>query len=171
MAPVLRDALAMAQEKSQRLSVDDLITELSQGVHLTLTRRELILVPVFCITPLVVLDELDDHLGMFLFGARPATMAAIPGELVPDGLLRALKALSDPTRLKIVHFLTHEQLTPSELSRRLSLRAPTLTHHLSELRLAGLVNVTLKGQEKFYSARLEAIEETFGNLQSFLKAT
>jgi DNA-binding transcriptional ArsR family regulator len=85
--------------------------------------------------------------------------------------LRALKAVSDPTRLKILHFLTHEELTPSELSRRLSLRAPTLTHHLSELRLAGLVNLTFRGQEKLYSTRLEAIEETFGNLQTFLKAT
>lgn len=171
VAPVLRDALALAQQKAQSLSVTDLIADLSQGLHFDkLTVKELIIIPVFCITPLVIMDEIDENLGMFLFGARPATMSAIPGELVPDGLLRALKALSDPTRLKIIHFLTHEELTPSELSRRLSLRAPTLTHHLSELRLAGLVNLTLKGQEKLYSLRLEAIEETFGNLQSFLKA-
>lgn len=172
IAPVLRDALALAKEKAQRLSVSALITELSQGLHVEkLKTPELIIVPVFCITPLVIMDEIDEKQGMFLFGARPATMSAVPGELVPDGLLRALKALSDPTRLKIMHFLAHEELTPSELSRRLSLRAPTLTHHLSELRLAGLVNLTLNGQEKLYSARLEAIEETFGNLQSFLKTT
>jgi DNA-binding transcriptional ArsR family regulator len=172
LAPVLRNALALAQEKAKRLSIPDLITDLSQGLHFEkMTVRELIIVPAFYTTPLVVMDEIDENLGVFLFGARPATMSAIPGELVPDGLLRALKALSDPTRLKILHFLTHEELTPSELSRRLSLRAPTLTHHLSELRLAGLVNLTIKGQEKLYRARLEAMEETFGNLQAFLKAT
>ena len=171
VAPVLRDALALAKEKAQRLNISDLITDLSQGLHFDkLTVKKLIIVPVFCITPLIIMDQIDQDLGIFVFGARPATMSAIPGELVPEGLLRALKALSDPTRLKIIHFLTHEELTPSELSRRLSLRAPTLTHHLSELRLAGLVNLTLRGQEKLYSTRLEAIEETFGNLQSFLKA-
>ncbi len=172
VAPVLQAGLERAKEKAQHLSVPDLITELSQGLHFdTLTVKELIVVPVFCTTPLVIMDEIDQNLGIFLFGARPATMSAIPGELVPDGLLRALKALADPTRLKIIHFLTHEELTPSELSRRLSLRAPTLTHHLSELRLAGLVNLSMNGQEKRYSARLEAIAEAFGNLQDFLKAS
>jgi len=41
---------------------------------------------------------------IFLFGVRPANMSVIPGELVPDGLLRALKALADPTRLKIISY-------------------------------------------------------------------
>jgi DNA-binding transcriptional ArsR family regulator len=171
LAPVLQEALTLAQAKAQRLSVPELITDLSQGLRFEKIKyKQLLLIPAFYTTPLVVMDEIDENLGVFLFGARPATMSAIPGELVPDGLIRALKALADPTRLKILHFLTHETLTPSELSRRLSLRAPTVTHHLSELRLAGLVNVTLKGQEKLYSARLEAVEETFGNLQTFLKA-
>lgn len=170
VAPILQAGLERAKEKAQRLSVPDLIVELSQGLHLDeLKVKELIIIPAFWTTPLVVVDEINEDLGIFLFGARPATMSAIPGELVPDGLLRALKALADPTRLKIIHFLTHEELTPSELSRRLSLRAPTVTHHLSELRLAGLVNLTMRGQEKLYSSRLEAIAEAFGNLQEFLK--
>ena len=171
LAPVLRDALALAKEKAQSMSVPALLTDLSQGLHPEkLTVRELIIAPVFYTTPLVIMDEIDENLGIFLFGARPATMSAIPGELVPDGLLRVLKAVADPTRLRILHFLTHEQLTPSELSRRLSLRAPTLTHHLSELRLAGLVNLTINGQEKLYSARLGALDETAGLLRAFLSA-
>ena len=172
IAPVLQAGLELAKQKAERISIPDLIVDLSQGLHFTgMTVKELIVVPIFCTTPLVIMDEIDENLGIFLFGARPATMSAIPGELVPDGLLRALKALADPTRLKIIHFLTHEELTPSELSRRLNLRAPTLTHHLSELRLAGLVNLTMSGQEKRYSTRLEAMSGTFDNLQEFLKSS
>jgi len=171
IAPVLQAGLELAKQKAERMSIPDLIVDLSQGLHFSdLTVKELIVVPIFCTTPLVIMDEIDENQGIFLFGARPATMSAIPGELVPDGLLRALKALADPTRLKIIHFLTHEELTPSELSRRLNLRAPTLTHHLSELRLAGLVNLTMNGQEKRYSTRLEAMTGTFNNLQDFLKS-
>jgi DNA-binding transcriptional ArsR family regulator len=96
-------------------------------------------------------------------------MAAIPGEQIPDGLVRTLKALADPTRLKIMHYLTQGEVTPSELARRLNLRAPTVTHHLSELRLCGLVNVTYRGQEKLYTSRLEALDETCDNLRDFLQ--
>jgi DNA-binding transcriptional ArsR family regulator len=83
--------------------------------------------------------------------------------------LIALKALADPTRLKILRYLSEQELTPSELSRRLNLRAPTVTHHLKELRLAGLVNVTFRGQEKLYRTRLGALDSIHVDLKAFLK--
>lgn len=170
LAPVLQAGLERARQKAQTLSVPDLIVELSQGVRFDdITSTELIVVPAFWTTPLVVLDEINDNQAIFLFGARPANMAAIPGEQIPDGLVRTLKALADPTRLKIMHYLTQGEVTPSELARRLNLRAPTVTHHLSELRLSGLVNLTFRGQEKLYTARLEALDETCTNLREFLE--
>jgi DNA-binding transcriptional ArsR family regulator len=169
VAPVLEAGLKNAQHLAQKMSVPDLIVELSQGVHATeKIRKQLLLIPAYWTTPLVLLENIDDQRTVFLFGARPATMSATPGELVPDGLLRSLKALSDSTRLKILFYLSKEELTPSELSRRLHLRAPTVTHHLSELRLAGLVNLTAKGQEKYYSTRREALQTAFANLETFL---
>jgi DNA-binding transcriptional ArsR family regulator len=169
VAPVLEAGLKRAQELAERMSIPDLIVELSQGVHFTeKTKKQLIIIPAYWTTPLVLLENIGNDQSAFLFGARPATMSATPGELVPDGLLRALKALSDSTRLKILYYLSKEELTPSELARRLHLRAPTVTHHLSELRLAGLVNLTAKGQEKFYSTRREALQNTFANLETFL---
>ncbi|MGD0611916.1 MAG: metalloregulator ArsR/SmtB family transcription factor [Anaerolineales bacterium] len=71
-------------------------------------------------------------------------MSTLPEELVPDRLLRSLKMLADPTRLKILYYISQEEVTPSQLARRLHLRAPTVTHHLNELRLAGLVNLTFQ---------------------------
>ena len=107
---------------------------------------------------------------IFVFGARPPEASLVPGEMVPDALLRALKALSDPTRLRILHYLAQEPLTPAHLARRLRLRAPTVTHHLKTLRLAGLVQFSVgEGKEaRQYATRSEALEGTCDALKSFL---
>lgn len=172
IAPVLQAGLERARQLAQTLRVSDLVTELSQGVRLEeedFRPQRIIIAPSYWPTPLVVLEKLNQTELLFLFGARPADMSAIPGELVPDGLLRALKALADPTRLKILNYLARESLTPSQLARRLNLRAPTVTHHLAELRLSGLVHLTLRGQEKIYRARREALQSTFDALVHFVE--
>lgn len=172
VAPVLKTGLEHAQRLATKLSTAELLTELSQGVQFAehVLAQSLILAPAYWTTPLVMYREIGSQHTLILFGARPASMADIPGELVPDDLLRKLKALADPTRLKILRYLSHEELMPSELARRLHLRAPTVTHHLSELRLAGLVNLRLQGQEKRYTARQEALQGAFDALQAFLTA-
>ncbi len=172
IAPFLKQELAAAQALAERLSFLDLLEELSQGVHLEslLDVETLFLVPSFWISPFITLASLGSQRGMMVFGARPANVALIPGEAVPDILLRGLKAVADPTRLRILRFLAEEPLTPAQISRRLRLRAPTVTHHLSALRLAGLVHLTLNShEEKRYAARLEAIDAIFASLKEYLE--
>ncbi len=167
--PVLQAGLEHARELAEQLSPPELIAELSRGYHSSdPLGRTLIVVPNFWMTPLICLEKIDPEAKLFLFGARPATMSAIPGEQVPDGLLRTLKALADPTRLKILRILYREELGPAELARRLDLRVPTIIHHLKELRLAGLVNLTIQGQEKRYQARLEAFDDTNADMKRFI---
>jgi DNA-binding transcriptional ArsR family regulator len=171
VAPVLKAGLERAQELAGRMTIPELIAELSQGVHMeALEFDQLTLAPAYWTTPLILFEHLDKGQMLILFGARPASMPAIPGEAVPDALLRTLKALADPTRLKILHYIHERPFTPSELARKLRLRAPTVTHHLSELRLAGLVNMNLKGHERLYSDRLEALEAACSQLKDFLKS-
>ena len=170
VGPVLLAGLQHARELAEQMTIPELIAELSRGIRFTETLgRELIVVPTYWMTPLVKLDAIGEDQKLFLFGARPSTMSAIPGEPVPDGLLIALKAVADPTRLRILRYLSTQEMTPSELSRRLNLRAPTVTHHLKELRLAGLVNVTVHGQEKLYRARLGALDTIHVDLRAFLE--
>jgi DNA-binding transcriptional ArsR family regulator len=84
-------------------------------------------------------------------------------------MLRALKALSDPTRLHILRYLSDKPQTPSQLARQLRLRAPTVIHHLNALRLAGLVYVTLEDEEeKRYTVRQSAVADTFDAIKKFL---
>lgn len=172
VAPILAQGLEHAKQRAQQLDFTALFSELSQGVQLNeeFQAPNYILAPAFWTTPLIFFDRVDKDTLLLFFGVRPASMSAIPGELVPDGLVRTLKALGDPSRLKILNYLAKEELTPSELARRLHLRAPTVTHHLGELRLSGLVNLRIQGQEKRYSARLEALDTMCNILKDFLQA-
>jgi DNA-binding transcriptional ArsR family regulator len=172
IAPYLQEALERAQELARRLSMPDLLVELSQGVHFEeeLYTSEMILVPAYWSTPIVLWSKISPGTTLLLYGARPADATLIPGEAIPETVLRALKALADPTRLLILRYLSEEQLTPAQLSRRLRLRAPTVIHHLNALRLAGLVHLTLDSQgEKRYAARLDAVPGTFTNLGEYLQ--
>jgi DNA-binding transcriptional ArsR family regulator len=171
--PYLQQALTRAQELATKLNFSNLFVELSQGVKIAAIEEadEVMFVPSYWTTPLVMYDCMIENHWVVLFGARPADVALVPGELVPDGLLRALKALSDPTRLLILRYLSDKPQTPSQLARRLRLRAPTVIHHLNALRLAGLVyvNVTLEGEEeKGYTVRESAVADIFETLRKFL---
>lgn len=173
IAPALRAGLERAQALADRLSVQDLLVELSQGVHFEDMPKvkELVLAPAYWNTPLILYAPLDAERMLLIFGVRPGEDSLVPGEQVPDALLRALKALADPTRLRILNYLSQEELSPAELARRLRLRAPTVTHHLHELRVAGLVSLSLEEEEKKrYSARKEAVKATYDNLQHYLQS-
>jgi DNA-binding transcriptional ArsR family regulator len=168
---VLREAVDAAQDRADQIPAEALIEELSHGVRLEndFDWQELVLVPSYWISPLVVFEQLGEGKELFMFGARPADVSLVPGELVPEGMLRTIKTLGDPTRLRILRYLSRESITPSELARRLRLRAPTVTHHLNLLRLAGLVYLTLgeKGKRR-YEARPDAVDEAFELLHAFL---
>jgi DNA-binding transcriptional ArsR family regulator len=171
--PFLQKALAQAQALAERLALPDLLEELSQGLRLAEMPQvsELALAPSFWSTPLLIFAEISTERRLILFGARPPDASLVPGEVVPDALMRALKALGDPTRLRILRYLTAEPLAPTQLARRLRLRAPTVVHHLHTLRLAGLVHLTLEaGDKRLYAARHEAVKATFDALEGFLKA-
>ena len=172
IAPALKTALLNAQRSAEKLSLDELLEDLSQGLHLPkyLGVQELVLAPSYWSTPLVYLGEINPDRSIILFGVRPRNVSIEQGELVPDALLRVLKAIDDPTRLRILRYLVCEQLTPAEISRRLRLRAPTVTHHLGKLRLAGLVHITVEEHnERRYNARIEAIKELNDMLEDFLQ--
>lgn len=169
--PYLQQALARGQELAKQLDFPRLMVELSQGVKIAAFEEAdgVMFVPSYWITPLVMYDSAVSKHWVVLFGARPAEVALVPGEVVPDAMLRALKALSDPTRLRILRYLCGKPQTPSQLAKKLRLRAPTVVHHLSALRLAGLVYISLeKEEEKHYTVRETTVGDTFKALSKFL---
>ena len=63
----------------------------------------------------------------------------MPSYRLPD-TLRALKALSDPTRLRLVVVLSHGELTVGELCRVLGQSQPRMSRHLRLLSEAGVLD-------------------------------
>jgi DNA-binding transcriptional ArsR family regulator len=169
--PALQESLLRAQSLAGTLPLVDLLEELSQGVRFAEPPAvpELVLAPSYWCTPLIYMGQVSARRSIYLFGARPADASLVPGQAVPDALLRTLKALSDPTRLRILHDLAQEPLSPAQIARRLRLRAPTVTHHLTILRLAGLLQLRVEeAAEKRYAARSEAVAAAFESLKGFL---
>jgi DNA-binding transcriptional ArsR family regulator len=166
--PALYAGLIRGQELASRMSLEAMIEELSHGIRFTPldSTLEFILAPSYWSSPLIFYARLKPGKMLLLFGARPEFESIVPGAGPPAQLVSALKALADPTRLRILHFLADQPLSSSELARLLRLRLPTVIHHLRLLRLAGLVQITVGETEKRYAARLEilnGIQHTLGN--------
>ncbi len=170
--PALRQVVERGQELARERSLSELMEALSEGVVFESVpeKPEMVMAPSFWIAPLIVLSEVSASCGLFIFGGRPEDASLVPGEVVPDALYRTLKALADPTRLRILRYLEIEPLAPSDLARRLRLRAPTVIHHLNTLRLAGLVTVTFGGKgDKRYAARTNRVDEITVQMRAFLR--
>lgn len=169
--PVLDEALSKAQEQAKLQPLAQLLESLSQGVKLekVFTQPKIILVPSYWSSPLIIYRAINTDQVLMLFGCRPEDQTLIPGEAVPDQILATLKALADPTRLQMLRYLSIEPLSASALSRKLRLRPPTVTHHLQQLRLAGLVQIFLEPEgEKKYTLRQEALLFAQTLLQNYI---
>lgn len=169
--PALEEGIINAHELAKNLTIPELLEELSQGVRFEVIpdKPELTLIPSFWVSPLIIMSSLSETANLFVYGARPADASLVPGAVVPDALFRTLKALADPTRLRILRYLSREPLTPTDLAKRLRLRAPTVIHHLSTLRLAGLVYLSFPAKgDKRYAARINRLGQAFDQLQDFI---
>lgn len=61
------------------------------------------------------------------------------------------KALADETRQKIMKLVCCRWLSVNEIVAELDVAQPTVSHHLSILRNAGLVNVRRVGKQALYT--------------------
>ena len=169
--PALRQGLSHAQMRAGTLPLTAMLEELSSGVRWAeiAAAQKLYLAPSFWGAPFLFTEELNASTILVVFGARPDDMALIPGDIVPDNLLRGLKALAEPTRLRILRTLAHTPQTAAHLSRVLRLRPPTVNHHLMELRMAGMVHVIISSEgDRYYATRFEGFETTQDLLSRFV---
>lgn len=86
-------------------------------------------------------------------------------------LLFILKALSEESRLDLLRLMQSGERAVGELAAALALTEPTISHHLSRLREAGLVSLRTAGNQRYYrinpaglakfkdlSARIESLQ-------------
>jgi ArsR family transcriptional regulator, arsenate/arsenite/antimonite-responsive transcriptional repressor len=85
---------------------------------------------------------------------RERTAPPAPPTADTEALLPLLKALADPTRLRLVALLAAGPRCACELQDELDVPPPLLSHHLKALRSAGLVHGTRRG--RWIDYRLDA---------------
>lgn len=97
------------------------------------------------------------HIGIetfFLLGEKR------PEDLYHDDcLLSRLKALGDPTRLKILHLLTERPCYLQEMARELKLTPATVLHHLGVLMTEELIEIKITQEKKrvYYQVRRQGL--------------
>ena len=79
-----------------------------------------------------------------------ATIAGLPGDDVVRDAAEVFKALANPTRIRIMHALAHEELCVGDLARALGLSMSALSHQLGLLRRMKLLAARENGRQTFY---------------------
>lgn len=74
------------------------------------------------------------------------------------------KALSDPTRLKVLEMISHKELCACDLLEAFQITQPTLSYHMKILTSSGLVDSRKDGLWMRYQLKKEPIND----LKAFL---
>ncbi|MBB6099217.1 ArsR family transcriptional regulator [Deinobacterium chartae] len=90
--------------------------------------------------------------------------------------LEVLRALADPTRLRILSYLLEakqacqagREWNGGSISQTLGLAQPTVSHHMKQLVGAGLVTAIKEGTTVYYSLGSEGFQEVRVYLEPFL---
>lgn len=81
-----------------------------------------------------------------------------------DALVRFYKALADPTRLRMVGLLAERPMYGQELAEALGVKPPTISHHLGELRAAGLLRTHKVDNYHYFELNLDQLRRLSGAL-------
>ncbi|MGM9927559.1 MAG: autorepressor SdpR family transcription factor [Bacillus sp. (in: firmicutes)] len=77
------------------------------------------------------------------------------------------KALSDPTRRQILDLLKDKEMTAGEIAECFQISKPSVSHHLSNLKQAGLIQDERRGQFIFYSINTTVLQDLMSWFLSF----
>ncbi|GAG67878.1 unnamed protein product [marine sediment metagenome] len=79
------------------------------------------------------------------------------------------KALSDPTRRKILELLAEKDMTAGEIADHFKISKPSISHHLNLLKNSELILGEKQGQNILYSLNTTALQELIKWLYNFKK--
>lgn len=85
------------------------------------------------------------------------------------GLRDSFKALSDPTRQEILQLLKNGRMSAGDIGAHFNMTGATVSHHLSILKQAGLVEDFREGKYIYYELNMTVMEEVMGWFIQFKK--
>ena len=74
----------------------------------------------------------------------------------------SFKALSDPTRRKILQMLRQKNMTAGEIAEQFNISKPSISHHLNILKQADLISDERVGQNIIYSLNTSVFDDLIG---------
>jgi len=79
------------------------------------------------------------------------------------------KALSDPTRRRILELLKANEMSAGEIADQVHVSKPTLSGHFAVLKAAGLIDVTRVGTSMIYRLNTSVLEDAIFALMDIFK--
>jgi DNA-binding transcriptional ArsR family regulator len=154
-----------------RLTLDpaDLVETTTGGIRLLPEPgvRRVILAPSYFSRPYNFLLAGDDW-RFFGYPVADSALDSSDALAPPLAVLRLHRALGDGTRLRILKLLAGGDLYLTEIAQQLELSKPTIKHHLTQLRAAGLLTIVESGSVVYYSLRRERLDDAAADIRSFL---
>ena len=84
-----------------------------------------------------------------------------------ETLIAAIEAAAEPVRLEILRIIAaHGELRAKDILPAFDITQPTLSHHMSCLTEAGLVNVERRGRFAYYSVNKDTIDLVLSGIES-----
>jgi DNA-binding transcriptional ArsR family regulator len=164
----LRNEAKALKKRLSDLPPRELVEQTSNGIWIEPGGRveRVVLVPQFHQRPYN--DDCSIARGILLM--YPADSVASPSDGPPLGLLRLTRGLGDESRLRILRFLAQGSASLSEVARFAGLSQPTVHHHLTQLRAAGLVRAHVTDDtSRRYSLRPHAFDQLSTQLMQYLE--
>jgi DNA-binding transcriptional ArsR family regulator len=151
------------------LEAPDVLERTTGGIRLLAEPRirRVVLAPSYFIRPYNFIFSADDW-RLFCYPIAESVLDSSDGSMPPKQIVRLYRALGDETRMRILKLLTDRDRYLTELAQDLELSKPTVKHHLSQLRAAGVVTMTEEGSLTYYSLRRERLEEAGVELGRYL---
>lgn len=88
-----------------------------------------------------------------------------------ETLVQFLKALADPSRLRLMGLLANGEQSVSSLAAALDLKEPTISHHLARLHTLGLVSFRAAGTTRFYTLESAVLQRVSKDLFTVAKVS
>ena len=82
---------------------------------------------------------------------------------------KILKALSDPSRLKLLKLLSEKELCVCEIEEIMNIKQTTVSQQLRRLKEADLVNERKDGWWTYYCLKKETIQEFITSFKEFME--
>jgi DNA-binding transcriptional ArsR family regulator len=129
--------------------------------------RRIVLAPSYFGRPFNSLTKVGE-ITLICYPIADSALGAGGRAAPPVATVRLYRALGDESRLRILRLLAERDRYLTELATELELSKPTVSHHLAQLRSAGLVTMTEQGNLTYYTLRRDRIQQAGPELSAFL---